>query len=196
MGHPFVPLEAPVLTGDEPVKGLDSVTVRDFWAWGMSDLRTNTLRGVFAEFIVTRAVGSGAARRVEWDAYDVVTPTGVRVEVKAAAYLQGWSQRRLSRISFAGLSARSLDPIANAYTGDRAYNADVYCFALQTATDHESLDVLDLAQWSFWVASREAVEATGARSLGLPTVKRIAEGPLSIGELAEAIESVARSARS
>ncbi|WHP18058.1 hypothetical protein [Cellulomonas sp. ES6] len=189
MTHPFVPPPAPVLSGDEQVVGLGDATVREFWSWAMSDLRSNTLRGVLAEFIVTRAVGSGSVRRVEWDAYDVVTPSGVRVEVKAAAYLQGWSQPRLSRISFSGLSARTLDGSVNAYAGDRDYNADVYCFAVHTATSHESFDVLDTSQWRFYVATRAAVAGTGARSLGLAAVERIAEGPLMLDELAFAIET-------
>lgn len=143
MDFAHIPPEAPVLTGDEPLVGLVGVTVRDFWSWGMSDLRTNTLRGVLAEFIVSRAVGSLSVRRVEWDAFDVLTPEGVRVEVKAAAYLQGWSQPRLTDIRFSGLSARLLDEAANTYAGDRDYNADVYCFCVQTATSHDTLDVLD-----------------------------------------------------
>lgn len=145
---------------------------------------------------MARAVGSESVRRVEWDAYDVVTPAGVRVEVKAAAYLQGWAQPRLSRITFSGLSARLLDEAANAYAGDRLYNADVYVFAVQTATSHDVLDVLDLSQWAFYVASRETVAATGARSLTLATVERIAIGPLPIGELADAIALSATDNRS
>lgn len=109
------------------------------WSWGMSDLRTNTLRGVLAEFIVSRAVGSASAGRVEWDAYDVMTPEGVKVEVKACAYLQGWPQTSLTRIVFSGLSARVLDPETNGYAGERQYNADVYVFAVQTATSHDAL---------------------------------------------------------
>ncbi|WP_426593819.1 hypothetical protein ACPPVS_18840 [Cellulomonas sp. McL0617] len=192
MDFAHLPPEAPALTGDEPLVGLDGATVRDFWSWGMSDLRTNTLRGVFAEFIVSRAVGSSSVRRIEWDAYDVVTPDGVRIEVKASAYLQGWSQHALSRISFSGLSARLLDEGANAYAGDRLYNADVYVFAVQTATSHDDLDVLNLAQWSFYVASRSAVAATGARSLSLVTVGRMASGPHTVAELAAAVTAASQ----
>ena len=187
MDFAHIPPEAPVLTGEEPLVGLEGVTVRDFWSWGMSDLRTNTLPGVLAEFIVSRAVGSTSVRRDEWDAYDVVTPAGLRVEVKAAAYLQGWSQPRLTDIRFGGLSARLLDEAANTYVGERGYNADVYCFCVQTATSHDALNVLDLSQWAFYVASREAVAATGARSLSLATVERISIGPLPVSELADAV---------
>lgn len=93
------------LTGDEPFRGLDA-TVRDFWAYAMSDLLMNNVRGYLAEFLVAKAVGASGTR-VEWDAYDVLTPAGVRVEVKSADYLQAWAQRRLSRISFGSMKGRT-----------------------------------------------------------------------------------------
>lgn len=187
MEYSYSPLAPTALTGDEPLIGLDGVTVRDFWSWGMSDLRTNTLRGVFAEFIVSRAVGAASACRVEWDPYDVMTPDGHKVEVKACAYLQGWPQTSLTRILFSGLSARVLDPSTNDYSGERKYNADVYVFAVQTATSHETLNVLDLSQWCFYVASGPDVAATGYRSLSLAAVQRIAVGPVLLPYLAPVV---------
>lgn len=51
------PTKASRLGGDEPFAGLDA-SVRDFWAWGFSDLRANVVRGVLAEYLVARAVGA------------------------------------------------------------------------------------------------------------------------------------------
>ena len=65
--HPPAPM---LMTGDEPIAGAD-VGVRDFWAWCLSDLRTNTVRPMLAEFLVARAVGAEQQTRIEWDAYDV-----------------------------------------------------------------------------------------------------------------------------
>ncbi|KQT96418.1 hypothetical protein ASG53_15010 [Sanguibacter sp. Leaf3] len=170
--------------------GLGDTTVLDFWRWGMSELRTNTLRGVMAEFIVSRAVGSTAPGRVEWDPYDVVTPDGIRIEVKCGAYLQAWSQQRLSRIVFSGLSARLLDEAAGTYAGERGYNADVYVFAVQTATSHDVFDVLDTRQWEFYVLSRARVEGTGYRSLSLVTVRSLAATAVSVDQLAAEVSRV------
>lgn len=170
--------------------GLDETTVLDFWRWGMSELRTNTLRGVMAEFIVSKAVGATAPGRVEWDPYDVVTPDGVRLEVKCGAYLQSWSQQRHSRIVFSGLSARMLDESVGTYVGERGYNADVYVFAVQTATSHDVFDVLDTRQWEFYVVSRSRVEATGYRSLSLATVRTLTPGPVTVGLLAAEVAQV------
>ena len=43
------------LRGDEAFRGVKA-TVQDFWAFAMSDLRTNNVRGYLAEFLVAKAV--------------------------------------------------------------------------------------------------------------------------------------------
>ena len=141
-----------MLSGDEPIVGTPAL-VRDFWAWTLSDLRTNTVRPMLAEFLVAQALGATAQPRIEWDAYDVVTPDGVRVEVKSSAYLQAWTQARPSSIRFGGLNGRTWDPTAG-YAAAASYNADVYVFAVVTTRDHALYDPLDSAQWSFWVLPR------------------------------------------
>lgn len=85
--HPLCPVE-----GDEPFVGVDA-TVLDFWRWSFPDLRLNIVRGVLAEFLVAKAVGCTEAPKKEWANFDVLTPAGVRVEVKASAYWQSWAQR-------------------------------------------------------------------------------------------------------
>src|SRR5664279_277651 len=121
-----------LLTGAEVIAGA-SATVRDFWAWALSNLRSNAVRGMLAEYLVACAVGSRGRPRVDWDAYDVLTPRQERIEVKSAAYLQAWEQRRESAIIFRGLRARSWNP-REGYSGGPSYNADVYVFAVLTAT--------------------------------------------------------------
>jgi len=44
-----------LLTGDEQIQGIDA-RVHDFWAWTLPDLRADTVRSVFAEFLVAQAV--------------------------------------------------------------------------------------------------------------------------------------------
>jgi hypothetical protein len=119
---PFVPLD-----GGEPLEGLGA-TVRDFWSWGFSDLRSNVVRGVFAEFIVARAVGAGQAVRAAWDDYDVEAPDGTRIEVKSSGYLQSWAQLRHSTLSFGKLTGRSYDYESAAFSAEREVRADVFRF--------------------------------------------------------------------
>ena len=99
---------ATTLSGSERFVGCDA-NVTDFWAFAMSDLRMNNVRGYLAEFLVAKAVGASGGR-VEWDAYDVLSPEGIRIEVKSSAHLQVWDQRRLSRIVFTGLRGRTWTP--------------------------------------------------------------------------------------
>lgn len=183
-----VPDAAMPMRGDEPFRGLDA-TVSDFWSFAMSDLRTNNVRGYLAEFLVARAVGA-TTTRVEWDAYDILTPEGVRVEVKSAGYVQAWAQHRPSRISFSGLRGRTWTPQAG-YTTTASYNADVYVFAIETAASHVTYNPLDLGQWEFYVASRQDVEGSGFASFGLSTLRRIATGPVMTDGLDAAIKQAA-----
>lgn len=178
------------LSGAEPFRGMGGATVRDFWTWSTSDLRENTIRGVLAEFFVAKAVGAEAEMRVGWDNYDVLTPSGVRVEVKSSAYLQSWSQRVHSTIRFSGLTGLAWDPDTNTSGEEREVRADVDAFAIQTCRDPGAYDALDLGQWDFYVASADAVRENGARSVGTGFLERHARGPLKFAALSEAIEQV------
>ena len=180
---------ARILSGNQPITGADA-RLRDFWAWAYSDLRANTVRPMLAEYLVARAVGADLRPRVEWDAYDVLTPEGLRLEVKSSAYLQAWEQPRLSAITFGGLRAR-------VWTDDgreveQTYNADGYVFAVQTAKEHAAYDALDLDQWSVWVLRAAEIVATGQRSLRLSVVREMAGPPVGYAGLADRIRQVVR----
>ena len=147
----------------------------------------NNARGYLAEFLVAQAVGA-TGPRVEWDTYDVLAPDQTRIEVKSSAYLQLWDQRRLSRISFAGLRSHRLDPHApGGVSPEVTYNADVYVFALQTAQSHDAYDPLEVNQWEFYVLSQSTIEGWGAMSIGLRSLRRLAAGPMPYDRLTDAI---------
>ena len=184
------PPEPALLTGDEAIEGAGA-TLRDFWAWSMSDLRANTVRPMLAEFLVARAVGADPRPRIEWDAYDVLTPEKVRLEVKSGAYLQSWEQPRLSAVVFGGLYARTWSAGAG-HSTESSYNADVYVFAVLTATEHAHYDALDVEQWSFWVLPKHVVAATGQRSMTLSTVKALAGEAVPYAQLAQRVRGAAR----
>jgi hypothetical protein len=179
------PPDPALLTGDEAIDGA-SANLRDFWAWSMSDLRANTVRSLLAEFLVARAVGAAPKPRVEWDAYDVLTPEDVRLEVKSGAYLQAWEQPRLSTVVFGGLNARTWSAAAG-YSPESSYNADAYVFALLTATEHAGYDALNIEQWSFWVLPQHVVAGSGQRSMRLSRVQALAGEPVSYADLAERV---------
>ena len=148
--------------GSEPIHDnglLLGATVLDFWRWHVSDLVSNATRGVLAEFLVASALGVATGVRIEWDAYDLQTEQGIKVEVKSAAYLQSWSHVRLSSIQFSIQPSRALDMATNQYAQELKRQADVYVFCLLHHQDKQTVDPLNLAQWTFYVVATSALDA-------------------------------------
>ncbi|OPZ14963.1 MAG: hypothetical protein BWZ06_00590 [Bacteroidetes bacterium ADurb.BinA261] len=124
----------------------------DFWRWSVSDLLSNATRGRFAEFIVGTAIGINSENlRDEWDAYDLITDDGIKIEVKSAAYIQSWDQKRFSTISFSIKPTKYWDAETNIYRDEPKRHADVYVFCLLKHKDKNTIDPLKLEQWDFYV---------------------------------------------
>lgn len=93
-----------LLNGNEKftLDGNDTgISVSEFWSWAYSDLLNNTLRGVLAEFLVKKSFSFYPPReilRTDWTPYDLASPSGRRIEVKSAAYLQSWTEDYFSHI--------------------------------------------------------------------------------------------------
>lgn len=124
-----------------------------FWQWSASDLVSNAQRGVLAEYLVAQAVGAAGGVRTEWDAFDVLTPGGIKIEVKSSAYVQAWSQSDYSKITFDIAPKRSWDAGTNRSSDKPLRSADVYVFAIHAHKDQGTLDPLDFGQWEFYVLS-------------------------------------------
>lgn len=128
-------------------------TLQDFWAWAYSDLVSNTARGKLAEYIVATAVGCESEIRPAWESFDLLSPQGIKIEVKSSAYLQSWKQKEFSRIEFGIAESRRWD--GSAYAAEKKRQADVYVFCVLKHKVPETLNPLDLAQWEFYpVATR------------------------------------------
>jgi hypothetical protein len=182
-----VPAVPQLLEGTDRFAGVDA-TVVDFWRWAFSDLRDNTVRGVLAEFLVAAALGRTETRRKGWDNYDVLTNSGIRVEVKASGYLQSWPQATHSRLDFGRVAARSWDENTNEYGAEPEVRADLFVFAVQTCRDHATYDALDVAQWEFYVVPAAAVRDSGQKSVSVAWVRRQTD-PVPFADLASAIEA-------
>lgn len=139
-------------------------SVLDFWSWAYSDLIRNVNRGAFAEFIVLEAMNNQSGItprtnfRVSMDAYDLLSPDGIRVEVKSSAYIQSWESEHPARISFRIAPAKSLDSSGN-YSADSQYcrHSDVYVFCVWTAMSREQ-NILDLSLWDFYVIATKILD--------------------------------------
>lgn len=127
------------------------ITITDFWKWAYSDLLSNAHRGVLAEYLVAHAIAADQKTRVEWDAYDVISPTGIRVEVKSAAYIQSWQQTSPSPIRFSIAPARGWHAESNTYNIETSRSAHIYVFCLLHHQDKETINPMDTSQWTFYV---------------------------------------------
>lgn len=124
----------------------------EFWQWGISDILSNVTRGRFAEFIVLTAVGINSTKvRNEWDAFDIETENGIRIEVKSAAYIQSWGQKDFSTISFSIKKSKHWDTNNGTSKDKPKRHADLYIFCLLKMKDQNIIDPLKLEQWEFYI---------------------------------------------
>lgn len=164
----------------------------DFWRWSMSDLVSNSTRGKLAEFIVLRAIGIGGQHvRDEWAPCDLITDSGIRIEVKSAAYVQSWHQRSHSSIIFPVPKTRKYDPDTNRSLKEQYRSADVYVFALLMHTDKSSIDPLDVSQWRFLVLPTFVLDERkrSQSSITLKSLEVLAGTKVTFEALAAAIAS-------
>lgn len=164
------------LMGSEQIHGdvgdLDDATVLDFWQWAFSNLCANNIRGIFAEWMVAKLLGITQPLRESWGEWDLLSEEGVRIEVKASAYVQAWEQVKPSSIQFTRLKSRRLDAQTNLYSEQSTYNADIYVFCVQIELDAARWNALDLAQWRFYALSQVEMALIGYRSLSLAALER------------------------
>ena len=164
------------LSGEEALTGAPAAggTVLDFWQWAFSDLRQNSIRGVFAEWLVGQLLGLPLTVRDPWSAWDLITPQGVKVEVKCGAYLQAWHgpDAPPSSIVFGGLRNRVDSPDGRKFSELPSYNADLYVFCVQTCHDPTAWNALDVSQWCFHLLTREELVRLNVKSLTLTTLAK------------------------
>jgi len=163
-----------------------------FWQWSASDLVSNATKGIIAEYIVAHALGLAEKDvRNEWAAYDLETPSGIKVEVKSAAYVQTWHQKRHSSISFLTPKTRAWDADTNIQSKETKRQADVYVFALLSHTDKATIDPLNLDQWRFYVLPTAVLDARtrSQHSIALKSLEKLCGGAITYTDLPKAIEN-------
>jgi len=181
------------LPAEQVVPGLDGATLGDFWSWAYSDILSNTNRGVFAEFVVGRALEVLDYAREEWDAVDLYY-RGKKIEVKSAAYWQSWQQRRLSKIIYGIGKKLAYDAQSNTQATEPLYSADCYVFALYPEKDESKIDILDIPRWHFYVVPTAVlIDHVGElKTLSIKRLEKIVNEPCGIGELRAKIDAALR----
>ncbi|GHG11937.1 hypothetical protein GCM10017783_25210 [Deinococcus piscis] len=128
-----------------------------------------------------QALGGAAHPHTEWDAYDLVGPDNLKVEVKSAAYLQSWQQRQPSAIRFDIALKRGWDASTNIYSSEASRTAEVYVFCVFAEQRREFADPLQLEQWFFlvcptqWLGERFSVQ----KSVALSTLEHLTKRCIS-----------------
>jgi len=172
-------------------------TVLDFWQWAFSDLCDDEVKGWFAEWLVGMLLKIPMTRRISWANSDLIIGNrdrNLRIEVKSTAYYQSWKlldefgdaiepkplavdARR--KLRFPPLTARDATAPSNA-SDPQLHKSDLYVFALQNHTEHQSWNALDLSQWQFFLLRKE--QLTGKRSTTVADLEGMGAGPLTAYE--------------
>jgi len=182
--------EAELLNGYEEFHGPGGrlpFQLIDYWRWSGSMLADNTIRGMFAEFLVAAALGLHMKPRREWDECDVRTESGTSIEVKSAAYIQIWKQNQPSPIQFGIAPRRSWNSETGEYRKGRKRWAEVYVFCVFKGKN--SRDCLDVSKWDFYVVPTVVLdqEIPQQKNIGLNSLKKLLPRECSFQDLKKVI---------
>jgi len=151
-----------------------NISISEFWAWNNSDLLNNTLRGAYAEFLVSKALDLDVTEsRIDWDAYDVKFGN-IRIEVKSSAYLQAWEQKQLSSIRFSIAPAQAWSS-KTWYDGNSIRHSDFYIFCLFACKDRSTSNPLNIDQWEFYIVPTQKLdqECKNQKSISLRALLKL-----------------------
>ncbi|WP_430509870.1 hypothetical protein [Gottfriedia solisilvae] len=175
----------------QTILGTDK-TILDFWKWGFSDVLTNSLRGIFAEFLVGSAIGAVNQPRIEWDSYDL-TLGDKKIEIKSSAFVQSWhtEESKPSAISFDIGLKKEYDYSTNKYSDELKRSADLYVFCLLNKKNHGKVNPLDTNQWKFYVVATKDLNQhfPNQKKVGLNPLRKIAQS-ISYNELKNAVNEL------
>lgn len=180
------------LGSGKKIKGLGEKTVGQFWYWAYSDVMSNVNRSALAEFVVASAIEATGRPRIEWGAYDIKYLTK-KIEVKASAYVQSWSQKKFSTIRFDIAKKRSWDPDTGDMADKATRSADCYVFCLYTNKNKETVNALEVKDWEFYVVPKKLIEKElgNQKSIGKRTLESLCkEGPVNYSGLKKSIDQV------
>lgn len=172
---------------DDPIIGT-RFHMMDFWSWSQSNLLEMTTRSSFSEFLVASAMDAVDSPREVWAPHDVVTKDGIRIEVKAAGYIQDYGQKKLSMISFGIAANRAWGAVANTLETEGHRNSDVYVFAVLSHKDKPTVDPSNVDQWSFYVLPTRALAVIPKqKTIQLSALKRLSPIEAMYSTLKQAI---------
>ena len=165
----------------------------DFRWWWFSNLVTNNLRWILAEYIVATAVWADHTPREERDAYDVITPEGINIEVKSASYIQSREQRTFSVPSFSIRPTQWRDDVVWRQW-EKKRQADVYVFCLLAHKDQATINPLDLSQRVFYIIPTQILneQCKSQKTLSLSRLQKMWFTPVQYPKIADTINNTTK----
>lgn len=185
------------LTGNEVFTlggNISGISIQEFWSWAYSDLLNNTYRGVLAEFLVGKSLSRFSPPdshiRVDWMPYDLTSPSGRRIEVKSAAYLQSWTSDYFSQIIYDVAPKKAWAP-ETGYSPEYIRHSDLYVFCLYTARSRDQC-ILNLDLWKFYVLPTSVLnrERPQQKTMGLSTLLNLHPVEADFSTLGDVIETI------
>lgn len=170
------------------------LNVTSFWQWSSSELLGNALRGVLAEFIVASTIDVLENPREEWDAYDLITNKGLKIEVKSSSYLQSWEQTELSKIIF-GIQPTIAWTSTNKRSQELKRQADIYVFCVLAHKDKNTVNPLNLTQWDFYILDTKVLneKVPNQKSITLSSLQKLNPTKVKYDGLKNEIEKIYKS---
>lgn len=193
----FPALQTSRKSGDERFslagESLD-LRLSDFWQWSSSDIVSNAMRGVLAEFLVASALGLADGVRNQWDAFDLLLADGTRLEVKSAAYLQSWAHAKLSNIAFTIRPTQAWSSETNQLSSELRRQADIYIFCLLDHREKATLDPMRLEQWTFYLLRSSLLDERfpTQKTISLASLLKLEPLAAEFENLAERVAELAR----
>lgn len=172
------------------------ISVNDFWSWAYSNLIDNTQRGVMAEFLVYSSIRSPSPSntqvRENWLPFDVTSPSGRRIEVKSAAYIQAWTPENIfAQIRFDIGKKLAWDNTTASFASSAKRNCDLYVFCLFTAKTKD-ISLLNLDYWDFYVLPTSVLneKLPNQKSIALSVLQTLSPVKTDYARLGAVIESI------
>ena len=149
----------------------------DFWKYQYSNIYD--MQEYIAEFIVGKALGlNEPCNRDGWTLYDI-DYNGVHIEIKQTGYYHSWQEK------YAGgrISQRRTFGIQPAYSEYKDSKTElkrqshIYVFCLNTGTNEEESNPLEMSNWEFYVVPTAVIDdtcATGQKTISLGKVRKLA----------------------
>jgi hypothetical protein len=164
----------------------------DFWRWALSDIITNTNRGMLAEFTVAIALSLNVKKpRDAWQKYDL-NYRDHGIEIKSAAYHQRWKMKKMSTIQFVIRKTRGWDAVTGEMEKSVKRQASIYILCLLNEQKREKVNTLILDQWKFWVIDANFFNQRkrSQHSITLKSLKKEIGEPIEFIEIKTKVDSI------